>query len=125
MRKDGTLLLVLLAIALAGLGIMSVSARGAARDAYAYESLPKTGYQLVMISRTTPPADEGGDHLLLLGAGLMASVVVVLGGSLLAMNGGAKVLKEYRLTRRANRRSRSTAGPGRLPSLPSLSEDAP
>jgi hypothetical protein len=106
--------------------MMSFSARGAAQDSYTYESLPKSGYQMVITSRTTAAADDGGGRLLLLGVGLMASVVVFLGGSLLAMNGGAKVLKEFRLTRRAQRRSsRAPAAPGRLPALPSLYEDTP
>lgn len=124
MRKDGTLLLILLALALAGLGMMSLSARGATADYYDYASRPKSAQQIVMASRTTAAADSGGNGLLFAGVGLMATAVVVVGGSLLAMNGGARFLKEARLNKRANHRQRARPGTAvtPLPTLPRLEE---
>jgi hypothetical protein len=83
-----------------------VADRIAARH-YEAQIVPPSAFDMAIESRTTPPAESGGrGGTMLFGAGIFALVVVVIGGAILAMNGGGEFLRQYRLSRKRKNHTR-------------------
>jgi hypothetical protein len=105
------LLGILLALALAIVGNHAV-------DKLAEQaSQPVSATELILRSRETAPvAPSNSGNASWLGAGLLALLIVVIGGLVFAMQGGAQFLRQLRLLRkRPSRHARRRYTPDYLP----------
>lgn len=98
-------LLVVALVAAVALGAM-MTGRSAVRGHYEYQTLtaPRTLHQMTIEMEESGRSDRAS--LPILGAGMMAMVVLAFLGFLFAMHGGTALLKEGRLSRRKRNRRR-------------------
>ena len=96
------LILLLLCLCLAAFSLTLGSVGQHAIDALAEQAAaPPSVSDTIMQSRQTPPvAPHSRQNGMWLGAGLLALVVVVIGGLLFLMHGGAELLRQWRLARK-------------------------
>ena len=107
MKTGGMILLLLLVVGL--VSSVAVSAVGnRALDVWGEQALqPPSATDLIMQSRQTPPASpDSHNRAMLIGAGLLALTMVLIGAAVFTMQGGTELLRQWRLARKRPYRHR-------------------
>lgn len=80
--------------------VFAFAANTAVKRHYDAQAAPQSAYQMMLTSRQTAADERHEQTMLLLGIGLAATAVVIVGSLLLMIFGGTKALREWRLARR-------------------------
>lgn len=127
--KDLESVLKLLVVGLVAGAVLAIALAGrtAVQKHYEYQMFiaPRSIHQMTLEMEAADDNDRSG--LMTLGAGLLAIVVLVFAGFIMAMNGGTELLRQWRLGRRKPRRAyvgeQALRIAPRAPNVPLLQED--